>query len=165
MKRAPWAAGVFAVASIGLWVGVTHGSAPAEAYASLRQARSETVPGTFGFVLSPPPQEFSPSVSPSQALRAAVPAGQTPPGAVMWTLANVPSLYADGPAWVFFFRDLCFVSNKGDIVAPSRSAGSPPACSVDNLYVEVVDASSGKVVSSETGYDTSSTWAPAIGAA
>jgi hypothetical protein len=165
MKRAPWAAGLFAVASIGLWVGVTHGAASAETYASLRQARSETVPGTFGFVLSPPPAEFSPSVSPTQALHAAVPAGQTPPGAVMWTLADVPPLYADGPSWVFVFRNLCFVSNKGDIVSPARSPGGPPVCTPDNLYVEVVDASTGKVVSSETGYDASSAWTPAIGAA
>ena len=165
MKRAPWAAAVFAVASIGLWVGVTHQGAPADPYASLRQATAQTVPGTFGFVLSPPPAEFSPSVSPVEALHAAVPAGQTPPGAVMWTLADVPSLYADGPAWVFVFRNLCFLSNKGDIVSPSRSAGGPAVCTSDNLYVEVVDASTGEVVSSETGYDTSSAWAPAIGGA
>ncbi len=130
-------------------------------WAAYRQARDEAIPGTFDEWLAPPPGDARPSLSPDQAYRGLPGAGTQPD--VMATFAvvrNAQNGTTTAPSWVFVTRDLCYFSAKGDLVSPAR-AGKADACTRDNLLVQVVDASTGKLTSVFSAYDTSTTWAPA----
>lgn len=143
------------------------------AFASARQAREQEIPGTWGLVLRPPAPDFTPDVTPQRAWDLAVPAGAVPPGEVLRTLALVPRSFVETasgpaaregvPAWVFVFRHLCFAAAKGELVSSSRRDPSkvPPRCTESNLWVEVIDARTGRM-GSVSGYDGSGAWTPAL---
>ncbi|MGZ4148899.1 MAG: hypothetical protein ACXVQJ_02540 [Actinomycetota bacterium] len=130
-------------------------------YAVFRQAKDEAIPGTFDEWLAPPPSGASPSLSPQQAYDRLPGAGTQPD--VMATYAVVRNAQ-DGsttvPSWVFITRDLCYFSAKGDLVSPAR-AGKADACTQDNLLVQVVDATTGRLASVFSAYDLTTSWSPA----
>ncbi len=157
---------VIAAVAVGVWLTRHPG---ALSYPSLRQARAEEVPGSFGVMLHPPPLGFDPAVGPGQVYRAFV--GRPPPGGVMETLAVVSSPYAPSsdevPAWVLIGRGVCDATSKGDVVSPGRSdptaEGVP--CPNESLLIGVVDATTGKLLGAYRGYDLSGAWTPARGTA
>ena len=133
-------------------------------YAELRQAEREEVPGTWGLVLSPPPSDLAPAISPRRAERLAIRVRTD--GDVFATLATVPAAFvgtqADAPAWVVFARDLCFASSKGELVSSSRrDPNDVERCSDANLWIELVDPATGESLASASGYDLSERWLPA----
>lgn len=154
---------VFAVGG-GVWLSRDRGT---PSFASLRQARTEEVPGTFGVTLTPPPAGFDPVVSPRQVYRTFV--RRPPPGGVMETLAIVSSPYASSadevPAWVLIGRGVCDATSKGDVVSPGRSdpSGEGMSCPKESLLMGVIDATTGRLLGAYRGYDLSGTWAPAQG--
>ncbi len=158
--------GIVVVAAVGagVWLARDRG---APSYPSLRQARAEEVPGTFGVMLHPPPAGFEPAVTPGQVYRAFV--SRPPPGGVMETLAVVSSPYAPSsdevPAWVLIGRGVCDATSKGDVVSPGRSdptaEGVP--CPNESLLIGVIDATTGTLLGAYRGYDLSGTWVPARG--
>ena len=141
--------------------------APAPTFPTLRQARVEEVPGTFGLVLRPPPAGFNPQVSPVQALQIAS-QGQKAPGPVFLTLASVPGMYTgqtiDTPMWVIIVRNLCYPSQKGELVSSSRREPQNRVsnCSMRNLWIQVEDPITGKRVSMVAGFDPTANWQPAL---
>ena len=64
-----------------------------------------------------------------------------------------------GPSWVFFTNDLCYFTAKGDYVSPSR-AGEGDGCRPRNMFVQVVDATSGELRAVFEAYDADLTWLP-----
>jgi hypothetical protein len=142
----------------------------APAFPTLRQVRVEEVPGTFGLVLRPPPSSFDPKVSPAQALQIAS-QGQKAPGPVFLTLASVPGMYtgqtSDAPMWVIIVRNLCYPSQKGELVSSSRRKPQNRVsnCSMRNLWIQVEDPTTGKRISVVAGFDPTATWQPTLGAA
>ena len=136
------------------WTACTHVPDP---YEPLRQATTEPIPGTFSYVLVPV-GGFHPSFEPDTAYAKLV---ERAPGPVTITLATVHDTDFDatwGPAWVFFARDVCFATAKGDVVSPARSGND--ACSDANMWVQVIDATSGDPLGSFTAYDDTTTWIP-----
>ncbi|MGE5225314.1 MAG: hypothetical protein ACM3OO_00390 [Planctomycetaceae bacterium] len=147
-----------ALALLALAVACGHDAGP---YAAFRQAKDEAIPGTFDEWLAPPPPGSVPSLSPQRAYGGLPGAGTQPD--VMATYAvvrNASTGSASAPSWVFITRDLCYFSAKGDLVSPAR-AGKADACTKDNLLVQIVDATTGKLASVFSAYDVSTTWAPA----
>ena len=137
-------------------------------YASMRQASEQEVPGSWGLVLSPPPSDLSPTVSPERARRIAIRVRTR--GDVFETLANVPGMVVGGasprPAWVVFARDLCFAQSKGDLVSSSRrDPKDVERCSDHDLWVTVVDPMTGESLASLGAYDDTGRWTPATGSA
>jgi hypothetical protein len=137
------------------------------AYASLRLARSQELPGTFGASVDPLSRWFDPSVTPARAL--AIVKGQAVPARAKEVLAAVPpaTLRAAGgpstPAWVILTPGLCFASNKGDLVSSSRrDPSSVSRCSDRNMWVVMVNAESGKMIGSMSAYDATGSWSPAL---
>lgn len=146
-------------------VGVAARLRPSPTFGSFRLARTQEVPGTFGLVVRPPSARFDPSITPAQAERIAS-QGQAAPGPVYLVLADVPVAYFNGstggPAWLVIVRNLCFASEKGDLVSQTRRPpGEVTRCTLNNLWVQVIDAATGKRVSVVRGYDISGTWRPA----
>jgi len=133
-------------------------------YAALRQAKEETIPGTWGVILEPPPADLEPSLGPAKAFDIAA-AGDTPEK-VTRSLALVRD-EGNGiegrPAWVFIARDLCFLSNKGELVASSRRPVEPERCTDKNLAIEAIDAKTGEPFMVTSGYDETERWATATG--
>jgi hypothetical protein len=132
-----------------------HGPDP---FAPLRQATTEPVPGTFSYELEPV-GSFRPSFDPGSVYAGLA---ERAPGGVAITLATVHDTDFDrtwGPAWVFFARDVCFATSKGDVVSPGRSGNDP--CSDANIWVRVIDASDGDSLGSFTAYDGTTRWLPA----
>jgi hypothetical protein len=130
-------------------------------YAAFRQSQDEAIPGTFDEWLAPPPSGAVPSLSPQRAYDGLPGAGTQPD--VMATYAvvrNASTGSVSAPSWVFITRDLCYFSAKGDLVSPAR-AGKADACTKDNLLVQVVDATTGKLASVFSAYDLTTTWTPA----
>src|ERR1700693_2933882 len=162
-----------AVALIAVAVGngnrTTPAPTPSPMFPTLRQSRVEDVPGTFGLVLKPPPVGFDPKVSPVQALQIAS-QGQTAPGPVFLTLASVPGMYtgqtADTPMWVIIVRNLCYPSQKGELVSSSRRnpQNRVSNCSMRNLWVQVENPTTGKRISVVSGFDPTAAWQPSLGA-
>jgi hypothetical protein len=159
-----------AVALIVVAIVVGHRSSPAPAptFPTLRQLRVEEVPGTFGLVLQPPPAGFDPKVSPVQALQIAS-QGQTAPGPVFLTLASVPGMYTgqtiDMPMWVIIVRNLCYPSQKGELVSSSRRKPKNRLsnCSMRNLWIQVENPTTGVRVSVVAGFDPTANWQPSLG--
>lgn len=145
-------------AGIALWlvasVSCAHGP---DRYEPLRQATVEAIPGTFSYELEPV-GGFRPEIAPDA--RYAVLARRTS-GTVMVTLATVHDTDFGtrwGPAWVFFVRDVCFATSKGDVVSPARSGNDP--CSDANMWVQAIDANTGAALGSFTAYDGTGRWFP-----
>ena len=135
-------------------VSCSHGP---DTFAALRQATVEAVPGTLGYELEPV-GDFRPEIAPDADYSALA---RRTDGAVMVTLATVHDIdYGTswGPAWVFFARDVCYATSKGDLVSPTRSGNDP--CSDANMWVQVIDASSGASLGSFSAYDGSGRWLP-----
>lgn len=146
-------------------LGSIAGSCSAEpSYPRLRQGVEEEVPGTWGFVLSPPPGDVDPAVGPRRAVRIAL--RVEPEGEVFQTLALVPGSFVgrdeDAPAWVVFARNLCFAQSKGELVSSSRrDPQNVERCSTRNIWVEVIDPVTGESLASLGAYDETGGWLPA----
>lgn len=137
-------------------------------YPELRQSVEEEVPGTWGLVLRPPPEDLEPAVAPRQARRLAIRIETE--GEIFQTLAMVPRSFTgdeqDRAAWVVFARNLCFADSKGDLVSSSRrDPEDVERCSDANLWIEMVDPVTGESLASTSGYDESEDWLPATGTA
>lgn len=137
-------------------------------YPELRQSVEEEVPGTWGLVLRPPPEDLEPAVAPRQARRLAIRIETE--GEIFQTLAMVPRSFTgdeqDRAAWVVFARNLCFADSKGDLVSSSRrDPEDVERCSDANLWIEMVDPVTGESLASTSGYDESEGWLPATGTA
>jgi hypothetical protein len=135
-------------------------------YAALRQAVDEDVPGTWGLVLQPPPDDLAPSITPARAR--AIAFREDPPGDVIETLATVPGSFVGAPtptpAWVVFARDLCFARSKGDLVSSSRrDPDGVERCSERNLWVTMIDPMTGESLASLGAYDDTGRWVPSRG--
>ncbi|HYG70664.1 MAG TPA: hypothetical protein VEC15_00055 [Actinomycetota bacterium] len=136
-------------------------------YASQRQAAEEEVPGSWGLVLRPPPEDLEPRISPDRAREIALRV-ETPDG-VLATLALVSGAFVgerdDTPAWVVMARNLCFAQSKGDLVSSARrDPRDVERCSERNLWVEILDPMTGESLASLGAYDTTGRWVPATGA-
>ena len=139
-------------------------------YPAMRQTREQEVPGTFGFRLRPP-GDAEVEVSPERAVGIAMRGGEAP-GKALVSLATVDGAFvarADRPAgdvtaWVVAIRNLCFASQKGDLVSSSRrDPEDVERCGDANLWITVVDPSTGETLSAVSGYDAGLTWEPATG--
>lgn len=136
-------------------------------YASQRQAVEEEVPGSWGLMLKPPPDDLEPRISPGRARELAL--RVEAPDEVLATLALVPGAFVgervDTPAWVVMARHLCFAQSKGDLVSSARrDPQDVERCSERNLWVEILDPMTGESLASLGAYDTTGRWAPATGA-
>jgi hypothetical protein len=141
-------------AGLVLCVGCSHGPDP---FGALRQSSVEAVPGTFSYELEPV-GGYRPQIAPDADYAALA---RRTSGTVMVTLATVHDTDFGtrwGPAWVFFVRDVCFATSKGDVVSPARSGNDP--CSDANMWVQVIDASDGASLGSFSAYDGSERWLP-----
>jgi hypothetical protein len=139
-----------------LLAGVSCAHGP-DTFAPLRQTTIEAIPGTFSYELEPV-GSFRPQVAPGPDYTALA---RRTTGTVMVTLATVHDTDFGtrwGPAWVFFARDVCFATSKGDVVSPARSGNDP--CSDANMWVQVIDANSGASLGSFTAYDGTGSWQP-----
>jgi hypothetical protein len=128
-------------------------------YEALHQAARQEIPGTFGYGLVPV-GDFQPTVDPSRIWPGLPGAGTGTDVSV--TLAEVVHTTDDvdwGPSWVFFTNDLCYFTAKGDYVSPSR-AGEDDGCRPRNMFVQVVDATSGELRAVFEAYDADLTWLP-----
>jgi hypothetical protein len=135
-------------------VSCSHGP---DTYRPLRQASIEAIPGTLSYELEPV-GGFRPDVAPGPDYEALT---RRTSGTVMVTLATVHDTDFGtrwGPAWVFFARDVCFATSKGDLVSPGRSGNDP--CTDANMWVQAIDATNGASLGSFTAYDGSKTWVP-----
>ena len=135
-------------------------------YEDLRQTAEEEVPGSWGLVLSPPPDDLAPAITPERARRLAI--RVETPGDVFATLATVPGPFAgassERPAWVIFARNLCFARSKGDLVSSARrDPRDVERCSERNIWVEVIDPMTGESLASLGAYDHTGRWTPAQG--
>jgi hypothetical protein len=137
-------------------------------YANLRQATEEEVPGTFGLLLKPPPPGFDPAISPVRAQEIAS-QGRKAPGPVFFVLASVSGFYTgastETPQWLVIVRNLCYPGEKGELVSGSRHLGQTRNCSMSNLWIQLVDPTTGDRTSVLRGYDPTATWLPDTGAA
>jgi hypothetical protein len=164
-RRRMWLLSAVAV-SLPLAVGGAVGWWPDRdvAYASLRQAAAESIPGTLGVRLEAPPETFTPAIAPAHAARLGA-RGASHAEAIL-TLAVVrdefsaPSSTDARPAWVVITRAQCFASFKGELVAASRHPEKQGRCTRANLWIEVVDAASGERLYGLRGYDESKRWEP-----
>jgi hypothetical protein len=140
-------------------------SAP-PSYPDLRLSAEEEVPGTWGLVLRPPPEDLDPAIAPRKARRLAIRIETE--GELFETLAVVPRSFTgdeqDRAAWVVFARSLCFAQSKGDLVSSSRrDPQDVERCSDANLWVEMIDPMTGESLASTSGYDETERWVPAMG--
>ena len=140
-------------------------SAP-PSYPDFRQAAEEEVPGTWGLVLRPPPEDLDPAIGPREARKLAIRIRTE--GEIFETLAMVPRSFTgdeqDRPAWVVFARNLCFAQSKGDLVSSSRrDPEDVERCSDANLWIEMIDPMTGESLASLGGYDETERWVPAMG--
>ncbi len=169
MKRRSVLAAVFAlilITSAVIWSLTRPSVEPA--FAQLRQSSEEEVPGSFGLILKPPPSGFDPAISPSEAQQVAS-QGRPAPGPVFLTLASVGGFYtgqrADSPQWLIMVRNLCYPGEKGELVSGSRHLGDTKNCSMNNLWIQIVDPTTGDRVAVLRAYDTTAAWLPATGTA
>jgi hypothetical protein len=138
------------------------------AFAQFRQSTPEEVPGSFGLILKPPPSEFDPAISPSEAQQVAS-QGRKAPGPVLLTLASVGGFYTgssfDTPQWLIIVRNLCYPGQKGELVSGSRHLRQNDHCSMNNLWIQLVDPTTGDRIAVLRAYDPTAAWLPATGTA
>lgn len=157
---------LLASAALGGWLATAQGR---PAFAALRQSHDQVIPGTLEYVLEPPPGGFDPVVTPARALQ--VGAAATMPKNVDISLSlalvrnDLGGAGADtGPAWVEVAHGVCFFASKGALVSSARTGGNRNACTASNLWVQAVDATSGRTLLTTSGFDRAGSWQPAVGA-
>ena len=158
VRRALGAVAVIAVASalVATWSLTRTDDDP---FSAFHQARTQPIPGTFGYVLAP--AEGRPSIQPDVAYRSLLGAGQDLDVSLTYAVVrNDHDGVMWGPAWVYLTHDLCYFTAKGDFVSPSR-AGEDDACTPDNILVQVVDARSGRLIAAFDAFDVRGGWLPA----
>jgi hypothetical protein len=129
-----------------------------DAYAALRQAIEQPIPGTFGYLLEPP--DAGATADPSEAYARLLGAADDRDVALtLATVTNADEGYEWGPAWVYITHDLCYFTAKGDLVSPGRS-GRTDACTKGNMLVQVVDAASGEMIAAFPAFDLELGWLP-----
>ncbi|MEO8476006.1 MAG: hypothetical protein ABI572_03010 [Actinomycetota bacterium] len=144
-----------AVAGTGAWVVARHRADP---FAMFHQARLQTIPGTFGYVLTP--ADGMPRVEPEAAYRALLGSERGLDVSLTYAVVrNDRDGIEWGPAWVYLTHDLCYFTAKGDFVSPSR-AGEEDGCTPDNILVQVVDAQTGEFVAAFDAFDVDGGWLP-----
>jgi hypothetical protein len=128
-------------------------------FAAFHQARTQPIPGTFGYVLAP--AEGRPSIPPDAAYGTLLGSGDGLDVSVTYAVVrNDLDGVRWGPAWVYLTHDLCYFTAKGDFVSPSR-AGEDDGCTPNNILVQVVDAQSGRFVAAFDAFDLHGGWLPA----
>ena len=147
---------VIAIWLTALLVGTTCAREP-DPFEPLRQATSEPIPGTFSYVLEPV-GGFRPSFDPATEYTSLAERTRDRVTITLATVHDTDFGSTWGPAWVFFARDICFASSKGDVVSPARSGND--ACSDANMWVQVIDAIDGTPLGSFGAYDGTTTWVP-----
>jgi len=144
------------VAVAGVWRTTRPGD---DQYAAFHQARTQPIPGTFGYVLDP--AEGRPSIRPDTAYRALLGSGDGLDVSLTYAIVrNDRDGVRWGPAWVYLTHDLCYFTAKGDFVSPSR-AGEDDGCTPNNILVQVVDAQSGRFIAAFDAFDVGGGWLPA----
>ncbi len=144
-----------AVAAAGAWVVAQHRADP---FAAFHQARPQTIPGTFGYMLTP--ADGVPRVEPGAAYRTLLGSGRGLDVSLTYAVVrNEGDGIEWGPAWVYLTHDLCYFTAKGDFVSPSRS-GEDDGCTPDNILVQVVDAQTGTFVAAFDAFDVNGGWLP-----
>ena len=138
---------------------VACGTSSPPPYEPLRQATRQEIPGAFGYDLVPV-GDFRPSVDPARIWPGLPGAGTgTDVSVTLAEVVHTTDGVGWGPSWVFFTNDLCYFTAKGDYVSPSR-AGESDGCRPRNMFVQVVDASSGELRAVFEAYDADLTWLP-----
>ena len=144
-----------AAAVLALWL-IRPGDDP---FAAFHQARTEPIPGTFGYELTP--AEGRPTIEPQTAYASLLGSGDELDVSLTYAVVrNERDGVRWGPAWVFLTHDLCYFTAKGDFVSPSR-AGEDDGCTPNNILVQVVDAQSGRFVAAFDAFDVHGGWLPA----
>ena len=152
--------GLAVVGALALLVWLIGDDAPS--YARLRQSAVQTIPGTLGYALEPPPDELDPTLSPA-TVRRRWPAGD---GEVHVSLATVRDTFDGrslGAGWVLVARGVCLRNAKGELVSDAR--GTDPndlRCTDETLWILAVDPSTAEPILALTGFDDTGTWAPAV---
>lgn len=165
LRRAVIGGVLLVLAAGGTWVLFGRGDS---SYASLRQAKTQQVPGTWGLVLEPP-GGLAPRISPERAYEIA--AGSRPPSKMSRSLAlltNRITYVVDGeesaiqqvPAWVVVAHDVCIASFKGELVSSARRPEAPDRCTDKNLWIAGVNAVTGERIIVARGYDETGVWRP-----
>jgi hypothetical protein len=157
---------VLASAALGGWLATAQGR---PAFAALRQSRDQVIPGTLEYVLEPPPSGFDPVVTPARAVRVGAAATMPKDVDISLSLALVRNDLggtgtAVGPAWVEVAHGVCFFTSKGALVSSARTGGNRNACTASNVWVQVVDATSGRTLLTTSGFDGTRSWRPSVGA-
>jgi hypothetical protein len=129
-----------------------------DTFGPLRQATVESIPGTLSYELEPV-GDFRPQVNPDADYASFARRTSAPVSVTLATVHDTDFGTRWGPAWVFFVRNVCFATSKGDVVSPARSGND--ACTDANMWVQVIDATSGAALGSFTAYDGSERWLPA----
>ena len=146
----------FALAALAAWRTTRPGDDP---FAAFHQARTQPIPGTFGYVLDP--ADGQPSIPPETAYRSLLGSGDGLDVSLTYAVVrNDREGVQWGPAWVYLTHDLCLFTAKGDFVSPSR-AGEDDGCTPNNILVQVVDAQSGRFVAAFDAFDLHGGWLPA----
>jgi hypothetical protein len=146
------AVGVLAIVAI---------AAPHDPPAPFAQRSVQEIPGTLGLSIGPP---RAATVIGADRARDAM--GPTPEGTAL-TLAAIRDPLEDltiDPAWVGIARGLCLRDAKGELVSDARGPdpGDELACTDATFQVIAVDAVTGRLVLSTTGYDASLAWVPDV---
>jgi hypothetical protein len=162
-RRLVLGAAMVAVGVTAVWLSTTNHAA---AYASLRLAREQLVPGTLDVFLEPAPPEYRPAVTPTAAYRSRASAHTSHDVSVSLAmvrqgLPQVGPVRRAGPAWIVVNHDVCYFASKGDLISPARaSGGKRDGCTEKNLFIQVLDARTGDQLFTIGGFDTSGRWAP-----
>lgn len=149
-----------AVLAAAMWWAASTGD---PAYAELRQAASQAIPGTLGLTLEPP-VGADPGTGPDPAIAQA----RVPEGAdVHVTLATIHDRFEGvdiGPAWVVFARGVCLRNEKGELVSNARGEvpGAGLECTDATMWVLAVDAGDGDLLLTTTAYDDTLGWRPDV---
>jgi hypothetical protein len=140
-------------------VAVACSSSPPDPYAAYRQTTTEDVPGTLDWQIGPVPEDYRPTIGPTQAYDELFDAGQQKHAyAILGQVTNTTDHTVGPPAWVFVTPNTCYATAKGDLVSPGRTGNG---CTEQNLYVQGVNATTGERLGGFTAFDTPTPWVPA----
>jgi hypothetical protein len=152
VRRGAVAIALVAVVAVGWWLWLRP-----PPYQELRQASIQTIPGTLGYALRPPPDGLDPRLTPDE-VRRRFPAGG---GEVQVGLGSVLDTYEDrvlGSGWVLVARGVCLRNQKGELVSDARSAGAALDCTDATIWLLGVDATSGEPFVGLAGHDEQRSW-------
>ena len=132
-------------------------------YAELRQASAQTIPGSLGYELLPPPADARATLTPGQVEHRYPADG----GRVQIAFASIRDTLEGttiGPGWVLFARGVCLRNTKGELVSAARGGNGPEklACTHATIWILAVDPRTGSPLVALTGYDRSGTWTPGV---